>query len=85
MQPEPAVSRPAEKGAVDEIVLRQVGVTVQFFAADAPAFHLDKLSTVRREALVRAHEAIGGLFFGPRRDLAECASEVRAWIEARLR
>ena len=57
----------------------------QLTAPDAPAFHLDKLSTERREALVRAHEAIEGLFFGPRRDLAECASEVRAWIEARLR
>lgn len=35
MQPEPSVSRTAEKSAVDETVLPQVGVTVQFFAAGA--------------------------------------------------
>lgn len=57
----------------------------QLVAAGVPAFELAKLSKERRDALERAHTAIGGLFFGARRELDACAAEIRTWIDAKIR
>ncbi len=49
------------------------------------AFHLDALPAIRRSDLERAHDAIGGLFFGARQTLEQCAAQIREWTDRTIR
>jgi hypothetical protein len=57
----------------------------QLTAPDVAAFNLDAVPGERRAALDRAHAAIGRLFFGKRRDLDDCAEQIRTWIKEKVR
>ena len=57
MHPEPSVSRTAVKSAVDEIVLPQLGVTVQFFAAGAVDDAAEEIRCGWCDAVFHVHQS----------------------------
>ena len=54
-------------------------------APNVLAFNPDLLTSERRAALERAHAAIGRLFFGKREGLNDCATQIRTWVQEKLR
>jgi hypothetical protein len=76
----PLVGYPTVRSLADDLLAEKQLRAMP--SAEDPAFVLTGGS--RRDELDRAHEAVAGMFWGPRISLSDASAEIRAWITGHL-